>query len=97
MTALDKYMLAVAQRKARDRKQGFVNVAVLIQLEDKDVPLLLEIIRVQHEALVSIEAEPLGDEGGLHSTARIALRKVEELAATGSSERWGAYQEGHNA
>lgn len=94
MSALETYTIAVAQRKAISRKMSgqSVNYAIVAQIEEKDIPVLLEIIRVQNEAL-----EDLKEEGDGNGTARRAVIKVEELAASGSSARWGTHEGGDAA
>lgn len=76
---LTKYTTALARRKSRT-KQGQINVAILMQLEDHDVPRLMEMVRVMAEAL---EKDPEGD---------AALFQVEALAKAGSSAKWGEYE-----
>ena len=88
MTEIDKYTTAVACRKAYDSKRGRVNIAILMELEDNDIPRLLEIIRVQDFSLRKIK-EHAEDDSEEFGYAERALLKVEELAAAGSSARWG--------
>lgn len=95
MTELEKYTTAVAIRKSIDRTSGVkVNVAVLLELEDQDVPRMLEIIRLQAEALDTVITH--GEEEGRETEDDFvevlkAQIKVEELAAQGSKARFGEY------
>lgn len=91
---LDSYILAVAQRKAIRRNPSTrVNWAILFQLEDRDLPLLLEIIRVLSDAVKDI-AEGCEDEDCDGFTyANRALIRVEELAATGCKKKWGTEED----
>lgn len=99
MTELEKYSNAVATRKSIDRTSGVkVNVAVLLELEDQDVPRMLEIIRLQAEALQTVinHGEEEGRETEDDFVAVLEAQiKVEELAAQGSKARFGAYVPGN--
>lgn len=102
---LQKYTDAVAKRKAITRKISgqSVNYAIVSQLEENDIPLLLEVIRLQDKALEGIIGlEGLDSDGNPRvpeddEAYRCALRcriKVSELAASGSSAKWGEYEPG---
>jgi hypothetical protein len=92
MTALDKYTLAVSQRKSRSG--SVTNLAILAQLEDKDVPLLIEIISVMQFGLRKIhEEDSEGRDGETDDmVAGKILARVEELAASGCSARFGGHE-----
>lgn len=93
MSELDKYCLAVSQRKPRD-KHGSVNVAILLQLQDNDVPALLEIIRIQQVALTQAvsECDQNEDLDDLLGTIQLAETKIEALSAAGSKAIWGDHR-----
>ncbi len=99
MTELEKYTMAVAKRKAISRNgiTARMNFAIVSQLEESDIPLLLEIIRVQADVIREVgiisEDEPL-ESTDAESMARLcaaAYLKVEELASGGSKARFGDF------
>lgn len=97
MTNLDKFTTAIAKRKAWDEKLSRTNVAILMQLQDNDIPRLLEIIRLASGALDKITA--LGSCEEHHLTAeqaldmwqiaRVATQVIEQMAQEGSLSDWG--------
>lgn len=99
MSELEKYLSAVALRKPKDN-HGVVNHAILLQLVDKDVPLVSEMARVAHEGLTKILALGRKSPEEPHLTGETAcemLRLAEacrahllELAKSGSVAKWGA-------
>ena len=98
---LDLYVDAVSRRRALDPRGG-VNVAVLMVIENNDVPRLLEIIRLQDQAIRKIidratenEDVPLTgtDADFMAQFAAATHLRVEEIAAHGSKARWGDYVE----
>jgi len=95
---LGKYIEAVAKRKSQD-PSGRVNIAILACLEGDDVPRLLEIIRIQDEALRKIaqfdSENPTATEDDI-STAKIAVLRTESIASEGSTSRWGGPEEKGN-
>lgn len=102
MSELANYIDAVNKRRAYDKKRGGVNVAVLMQLEDIDIPMLLEIIRLQDYALRKIidrasekeDQSLVGEDADyMAQYAASAHLRVEELASHGSKARWGDYEE----
>ena len=101
LSELHRYVDAVSRRHALN-PQGGVNVAVLMELENNDIPRLLEIIRLQDAAIREIidrgsvdDDQPLTGNEAEHMMveASTAHLKVEELAAHGSKARWGDYVE----
>jgi hypothetical protein len=92
MTELEKYTIAVSTRKAISRNPTIkINFAVVSQLEENDIPLLLEILRVQDKALEYVANYNGLDDDAIGEALRARI-KVEELAASGSSARWGDTQ-----
>ena len=101
MSELDHYVDAVGRRHALTPNGG-VNVAVLMVLEREDVPRLLEVIRLQDQAIRQIidratehDDVPLTgtDADFMAQWAAATHLKVEELCAHGSKARWGEYVE----
>lgn len=90
MNELLRYTTAVATRHAINPKTNRMNYAIAMQLEQKDLPLLLEIIRVQDAALEKIW-ETADNDSEECAMAELALNKVEDLAKTGSVAKWGEY------
>jgi len=100
MTPLDTYTTAVAQRKAITRrgKTPCINFSVISQLEDKDIPLLLEIIREQSTTIDEC-FERADTEDGVQLTGEDAIAmshritackvRVNQLALSGDATRWG--------
>lgn len=85
--ALENYCFAVSQRRALD-KHGVCNHAILRQVEDEDIPLLLEIIRVQ--AFTMEKAFEAGDdEEDSFAILQRGLFKIEQLAQSGNCKKWG--------
>lgn len=104
MSSIKAYTDAVALRKAIEKKnqQQVVNHAVLYQLEGDDIPRLLEIIRIQDNALRAIidlvETENMELESH-HAdtavrTAAAAHLRCEDIASEGSTKKWGDF-DGH--
>lgn len=60
-----------------------MNVAIVAQLEDNDIPRLLEMVRIADQALRETD---ITDYSG---HARQTYKRIEELAAAGSSAKWG--------
>lgn len=93
---LESYLQAVAMRKAYDKKTGKTNIAILKQLEDDDIPRLLEILRVldvgYERAHFYLDASDLEETPGAVELLN-AMVKVEALCEQGSKARWGAYPE----
>lgn len=89
MTSLDTYVLAVSQRKAC--KEGRTNYVIAAQIQEHDVPLLLEIIRVLDYGLRKV-LETAEDDSEEYGYARLAVCRSEELAATGSLARFGGLE-----
>lgn len=93
---LEAYLQAVAMRKAYDKKTGKTNIAILKQLEDDDIPRLLEILRVFNvgydRANFYLDASDLEETPGAVELLN-AMTKVEALCDQGSKARWGAYPE----
>lgn len=92
MTELTQYVNAVAMRKSvlREGSTTRVNVAILMELEQNDIGRLLEIIRIQDEALSMIAESASSEDGSAFvGCAQLAKTKVEELASLGSKARWG--------
>jgi hypothetical protein len=100
---IDKYIKAVSERKSINRKHATVqvNYAVVTQLEDKDIPLLLEMLKVSVRALESVISiqedidngekqclthEPEEEMAIICATAYV---KTTELAQMGSKAKWG--------
>lgn len=99
---LDKYLLAVAKRKAIDTKTNSTNYAIVKQLEDDDLPRLIEIIvefkRANEQVMrlgetTSEEEEPTAVEMMAISTR--AHIRAESLADGGSHARWGGIPDGN--
>lgn len=103
-TPIDLYVDAVAKRKSISKPKHTsvqVNYAVVSQLEERDVPLLLEIIRTQTRALEGVielqERWECGEpsksaESVQESMAMMcanAYVKSSELAESGSCAKWG--------
>lgn len=103
-TPIELYVDAVAKRKAISKPKHSsvqVNYAVVSQLEERDVPLLLEIIKTQTRALEGVielqerweSGEPTkSQESVQESMAMIcadAYVKSSELAEGGSCAKWG--------
>jgi hypothetical protein len=102
MTTLETYLIAVAKRKSISRKMSgtSVNHAVVLQLEEHDIPLLLEIIRIQNAALEQVLHEMAGEpaEDIVCGPLRRSRIKVEDLAASGNCSKWGeASDDGNRA
>jgi hypothetical protein len=77
-----------------------VNYAIVAQLEEDDIPRLLEIIRIQAKAIAEIaplvyeegeEPGPVHDDEESYRAALVARIEVEKLASAGSSAKWGAH------
>lgn len=101
VTLLKRYTDAVARRRCYDRRGDRVNVAVLYVLHDEDIPRLLEIIRLQAEALEKVSILYAEGEEYLVPVAmdemaeacKAAELKVETLADEGDCRVWGSPKE----
>lgn len=101
VSIIEKYLAVVSKRKSIDRKQRTVqvNYAILSQLEEKDIPLLIEIIKVQSRALEAVIELGEDVDGGQVLTQPLeeivvglcanAYVKSSELAELGNTKRWG--------
>lgn len=93
MTKLHAYLEAVARRKGIVRTGAGptttvqTNYAILAQLQDGDIPLLTEIIRLMEFTLMKVLEQSDAEEACVY--AERGLLKAEELAASGSSATWG--------
>lgn len=87
---LEKYLNSVSLRKSRD-KRGKVNHAILMELEQEDVPRLIEIIRILNKVVEDLGAMDQEDEdmNELVGQALDASIRVVELANSGSTALWG--------
>jgi len=101
MSDLSQYVDAVAKRRAIT-KGGGVNVAILMQLEECDIPLLLEITRLYDQCLSKVidhvdekSEEGLTGEDAVTMAKWVAVThlRIEELASHGSKAKWGEHVE----
>ena len=100
---VETYLNAVALRRPTKklRHTEFVNMAILQTLEGKDVPRLIEMVRVQYKAISdslskieqAAEHNAVTDETAVEIATIIAqaATQTEELALQGDSTRWGEY------
>ena len=91
-TKLHAYIAAVSSRKAVDKKSRTlrINAAIVLQLEDNDIPLLLDIITTQAQALGTVEQYlKEGSCPQALDTVVAAIEKTEQLAEGGSKKKWG--------
>lgn len=104
-TPIDLFVEAVAKRKSITKpkhRSVQVNYAVVSQLEERDVPLLLEIIRTQTRALEGVielqecwenGVEPMKSGDSVQESMAMicanAYVKSSELAEGGSCAKWG--------
>lgn len=88
---LEKYLLAVAMRKAIDHKAvKVVNYAIVAQLENNDIPRLLEIIRIQSQAIERCAVTGKEhDDAETQGHCAVATAEVLQLALAGSTQKWG--------
>lgn len=101
MTQIELYTNAVASRKAIRTDKKTINFAIASQLEENDIPRLIEIIRIQAKGIAKvldfvIEEEfnsDIAEEMGV--ACSIAHLKAEEIAAEGSKKKWGSEQDGN--
>lgn len=101
--ALTAYTAAVARRRAIDKTGNCVNMAILLQLERNDLPLLLELIEQQAKAIKKIiDLIPDEDEENMMNERMFRERlsqmgvvaaenhlAIDMLAQQGSTARWG--------
>lgn len=89
MSELGQYTEAVARRKMIVRDKGVspkLNFVVCSQLEEDDIPRLLEIIRIQSSFITDVlEME----EHGEPPSVAVIYARVEAIAAEGSKKQWG--------
>lgn len=99
-TILETYLDAVRRRKSINKKHTTVqvNYAVVSQLEEKDIPLLLEIVSIQNRAIEAVLelanedssqalTQPL--EEIMASVCANAYQRILQLAEMGSTKNWG--------
>lgn len=87
------YLNAVSNRKSYSHKTGAVNMAALLQLENNDIPLIIQITRALYAAIEGIATvDAVDDEPhkALVTLAQIAYNEAENLAANGNLSYWGA-------
>lgn len=101
---IETYLEAVSNRKSISRKTTSprVNFAIIVQLEEKDVPLLIDLVRAQTRALEAIvemfgadsDDEQLTEvEEEMFNLCHDALTKSIMLARAGSKARWGGAED----
>lgn len=100
MVHLDKFVKAVAMRKPLVEGKKYVDAAIVMQMQEMDIPRLLEIIRVMADALWNVEHvcqieneetyEPtIYDIKKVWQLAKDSLYRVEELSEDADLKDWG--------
>lgn len=92
---VEEFLKAVAKRKALDKTRTRANIAVLMQLEDDDIPRLSELVRCYDQAISHIlewadQAELSEDAEAIVKVAAEAHLRVEGIAEAGNLKKWGA-------
>lgn len=98
-TTVEKLLEAVAKRRMIEKTASStqVNVAVVMQVQDGDIPLLSEMVRYADETFRAIidyaddlDGEMDEDLAVVVKTAAAAHLRLEGLADSGSLKNWGS-------
>lgn len=90
-----EFLKVVAKRKALDKSRTRANIAVLMQLEDDDIPRLSELVRLFDQAIEHIldwadEAELSEDAAAIVKVAAETHLRAEGIAEAANLKKWGA-------